>query len=273
VATKKPQVVYSNDLPNEAISFDIEAFDNLLRSQGVTFIHYRGTRCPVGMIDEFDTRRPHEDHEGCSNGFLYTKAGEITCLFNGNGTSTSLQDVGVVDGSTVSVTLPRFYDDSTEPVRIAAFDRMYLSEIGISVSFWQLFRHSPSGIDKLSFPVSTVQDLIDSQGKRYFEGDFEIRADGKLAWTAKKPGLDPETGKGLVCSVRYTYRPYWYVKQLVHEVRVTQAEDPLTGARVINRMPQAVVLQREYVFENADRDEQAKDPNDPRQAQASDGSF
>jgi hypothetical protein len=270
MAKEKPGQVYSTDLPNAAVSFDVEAFDQALRSQGVTFVHYRAMRCPVGMVDEFDTRRPHEDHAGCSNGFLYTKAGEITCLFTGNSTQGQLTEIGVMDGSTVSVTMPRTYDGTKEPVYIAQFDRLYLAEEKIVVVNWQLFKHSPAGKDKLNFPVVEVQDLVDAKGRRFHAPDFEIAA-GQIHWlTNTRPGLDPETGKGLVCSARYTYRPYWYVKSLVHEVRVTQAENPYTGVREVHRMPQALVLQREYIFEKQERDDLAPDP-EGRQKPAPEG--
>lgn len=255
---EKPGQVFSTDLPNEAISFDVEAFDSLLRSQGVTFVHYRAMRCPVGMIDEFDTRRPHEDHSGCSNGFLYTRAGEITCLFTGNGTQATMSEVGIMDGSTVSVTLPRYYDGTETPLYIAPFDRLYLAEERIVVPDWQLFRTNGQK-DKLNFLAVTVQDLVDSNNERYDGRDFVVEA-GRIAWIGpRRPPFDPQSGKGAVCSIRYVYRPYWYVKNLVHEVRVSQSENPYTGERQIQRMPQAVVLQREYVFEKNDRDEQAPD--------------
>lgn len=247
-------LVYSTDLPTEAVSFDVDAFDEAVRSHGVTFVHWRAMKCPVGMIDEYDSRRVHEDHSGCSNGFLYTRAGAVTCLFTGNSTQSQIGEVGIMDGSMVSVTLPRFYDPpDASPIYIAPFDRLYLAEESIVVPDWQVFRHEPTGIDKLNFPAVSVQDLVDSRGIRYHRPDFEIN-DGKLVWSGTRPGVDPDTGRGLVCSIRYTYRPYWYVKSLVHEVRVSQAENPLTGLRETNRMPQAIVLQREYVYEKNERD-------------------
>lgn len=270
MAKSKPGDIYSTDLPNAAVSFDVDAFDQALRSQGVTFIHWRAMRCPVGMIDEHDTRRVHEDHSGCSNGFLYTKAGEITCLFSGNSTQTSFGETGMMDGSTVSVTLPRHYDNSNEPVYIAPFDRLYLSEEAIIVPDWQLVRHDPTGRDKLNFLAVAVQDLVDARGVRYSPPDFEVRQ-GRINWLGNRPGVDPETGRGVIYAIRYLYRPYWYVKHLIHEVRVSQAENPYTGVREINRMPQAITLQREYVFEKNERDAQAQDqdrqvkPPDPGQ--------
>lgn len=262
--------IYTTNLPNAAVSFDVEQFDNAIRNHGVTFVHFRAMRCPVGMIDQYDSRRPHEDHSGCSNGFLYTRAGEITCLFTSNSTNSTTTDLGIMDGSTVSVTMPRYYDGTQEPVYVAPFDRLYLVEENIVVVNWQLFQHNLAGIDKLNFLAVGVQDLVDSQNRRFQLGDFEIR-EGKLHWIGSRPGADPQTGKGLVCSVRYLYRPYWYVKSLIHEVRVSQAENSVTGVREVNRMPQAIQLQREYVFEKNERDDlapeqdrQVKPPAGPR---------
>lgn len=249
---------YTMNLPDAAVSFDVDQFDNAIRNHGVNFVHWRSMRCPVGMIDEYDTRRPHEDHSGCSNSFLYTRAGDIRALFSGNSTGVSMTEIGAMDGSTVTITLPRVYD-SGEPVYIAPFDRLYLAEEAVVVVNWQLFRHSISSQDKLSFLAVTVQDLVDAQGRRYVQGqDFEVRQ-GRINWIGKTPGADPQSGQGQVCSIRYTYRPYWYVKQLVHEVRVSQADNPYTGEREVHRMPQMVVLQREYVFEKQERDEMAPD--------------
>jgi hypothetical protein len=270
MAKGKPDQLYTTELPNEGLSFDIDAFDRALRSQGVTFVHFRAMKCPVGMIDEFDTRRPHEDHSGCSNGFLYTRAGEITCLFTGNSTSSHMTELGIMDGSSVSVTIPRYYDGTQTPLYIAPYDRLFLAEEGIVVPNWQTFRTNGQR-DKLSFLAVSVQDLVDSQNRRYSLGDFSIDA-GHILWTgSNRPGLDAQSGKGLVCSIRYTYRPFWYVKSLIHEVRVSQAEHPVTGERMVQRMPQAVQLQREYVFEKNERDElapdkarQVKPPEGPR---------
>lgn len=257
---KKPQQVYATQLPNAAISFDVGAFNDAIRSQGVSFEHYRAMRCPVGLTDEYETRRTHEDHSGCSNGFIYTLAGTITCLFTGNGTQLAELGLGDMDGSTVQITLPQYYDDRPEtPVYVAPYDRLYLAEKGIVVINWQAYRHDPSGWDKMNFPVVTVQDLMDSRGTRYYPGDYEV-AESRIHWlTGKGPGVDPQTGRGVICSARYTYRPYWYVSRLLHEVRVSQAENPFTGAREVQRMPQACVLQREYIYEKNQRDDLAPD--------------
>lgn len=241
------------DIPSHRIAFDIPAFDEAIRSQGVRLVHYHAMRCPVGMVDLDDNRRSHPDHAGCTNGFIYTKVGVVTGLFMGNSKSKRTDDLGFWDGSTVQVTLPRMYDESEEEVSVAPFDRFYLDEARISVNTWQTYMHHESGVDRLKYPAIKVDRLMDSSGLSYSEGsDFTLNSSGQLVWGSKRPtpdlsvGGDTHSTRGAVCGVRYRYRPYWYVGQIVHEIRVTQAPDEM-GERVTHRMPQAVVLHREYV--------------------------
>ena len=251
MTTKDPLMVSSMEFPERlGVSFDVDAFDDAIRSQGVKLLHYRAMRCPVGLIDRYDNRRPDHDHSGCSNGFIYTKAGDLTALFTNNNKAPRQNDVGVVDGSTVQVTIQRFYDDTVEPVYAAPFDRFYLNEEKIVVPTWQLFEANITGKEKLQFPAVKVQDLMSADGRKYTEGvDFQVKG-GYIQWVSEnRPTYDASRNKGQICSVRYLYRPYWYCQRMLHEVRVTQAEDRITGQRMVQRMPQAMVLQREYVFE------------------------
>lgn len=256
MAAGKPTDVHKTVFPRaEAISFDVAAFDEALAGQGIKMVHWRSMRCPVGLVDQYDNRRPHDDHSGCSNGFIYTKAGELTVLFTGNNNQYSQSDIGMIDGSSVQVTCQRFYDDTEEQVYIAPFDRLYLAEEGIIVPTWQTFEAHIIGKEKLQYPAVMVQDLIDSDNNRYHQDeDFELE-NGQIVWKgSRRPTYSPERRRGQICSVRYNYRPYFYVKQLMHEVRVTQAEDMITGERRVFRMPQAMVLQREFVWERSEVD-------------------
>lgn len=271
---KNPPQIFTADLPTVQVSFDVEAFDEAIRSQGVKLKHYRAMRCPVGLIDQYDIRRPHDDHSGCSNGFIYTFAGEVTCLFTGNSMQNQMQDMGFLDGSAVSITLPRHYDNTEKTLYLAPFDRLYLAEESILVPDWQLLTHHITGFDKLNRPAEVIQDLMDSSGKRYIEGqDFQL-VEGQIKWIGQgRPGIDAETGKGRICSVRFLHRPYWYVRQLIHEIRVTQAENPVTGERKIHKMPQAAVLVREQVFEKSEKIEESTSTN-PREVKGPEsGSF
>lgn len=268
-----PDILYQMVFPSDAVGFDVAKFDEFIRSQGVQFVHWRAMRCPVGMVDPDDVRRPHPHHEDCSNGYIYTKAGTVTCGFLGNSKESRYEDYGRADGSTVNIVLPRFYDMpdggcfGDQPVEVAPFDRLYLKEEAIVVPTWHTFAAHASGVDRLWFPAVSVTDLVDANGARYAQDiDFTLRQ-GQIHWVSQR-----RPGKGVVCSVRFRYRPFWYVRNLVHEVRVAQAEDDF-GDRTLQRMPQGAVLQREYFFEKEQRDSQAKDPERRQQPQPADGGF
>ncbi len=227
-------------------------------------------RCPVGIIDKDEHRRPHPHHTDCSNGFLYTLAGSVTTSFSSNNKSTDTSVIGFVDSSTVQVTFPRFYDqcvtdECKRPLEVAPFDRFYLNEESIVVPHWQLVEYSQTGKDRLQFPAVRVTDLVDARGIRYQEGtDFEV-FQGQIYWlTQNRPGYDAEHDKGVVYSVRFLYRPYWYLSRMMHEVRVSQVEKVVDSkfGRHIERMPQEAMLQREYIFEKED----VEDPDAPHNA-------
>lgn len=253
-------------LPDEVVDYDQDAFDNLVRHVGVQMIHYKAMRSPVGMVDRNDIRKPNPDSNVSSNGFIYKQAGLITVMFTNVNNQNRIMELGEMDGSTVQVTLPRFYDnDPTDPVRAVRYDRFYLTDENITVTDWQLFTAHETGYDRLTYPVSSVEYLIDSYGQEYsFNSDFSI-LNGQIKWGSTRPP------PGTVCSVRYQYRPYWYVARLIHEVRVTNKEDML-GNRETVRMPIMVSLQREYVFENEPNNQAS--PDNSRQAKAPpEGSF
>jgi hypothetical protein len=259
------------DIPAHQVSLDIDAFNELIRGQGVRLVHYRAIRCPVGMTDIGDNRRPHPDHEGCSNGFLYTKVGVITGLFTGNSKNKRQDEVGFWDGSTAQVSFATTYDDSDDThFYVCPYDRFYLDEPTLLVATWQLFQHHASGRDRLKFPVESVDILVDARGNRYHAGsDFSIK-DGQLVWTGLTrpspeldagPGLGTSLDRGAVCSVWYRYRPYYYCAMVQHDLRVTQVNNEFDGTRSIQRMPMAAVLHREFIPQNSEADNEARPGN------------
>lgn len=248
----------------DRVAFNVADFDQLLRDHGVKLIHFRAMRCPVGMKDLRDNRRPGHDHEGCSNGYIYTDAGSVIGVFTSNSDSVKSTEAGSYDSGTASVTFARHYHkelsdaSALREFQCAQFDRLYLDDDAVSVSYWQLFAHHASGRDRLSFPALSVEEVIDTNGARYGASDFTVNK-GQLLWGDKQP---PD---GAICSVRYTYRPFWYVSDLGHEIRIVRAIAPESGQHTTVRMPIQARLVREYLFQTAD---QVEGSTDPRQVQA-----
>lgn len=256
---------FAFEFEKRSVSFDADAFDDALRNHGVKYVHWRAMRCPVGLTDRYSERRVHEDHAGCSNGNIYTKAGIVTGVFVGNDSKWNASDPGLRDGSTSQATVPRTYDDPEGvEVQVAPYDRFYLLNESILVPHSQFVEASATGRDKLTFPAVSVDDLIDASGRRYGGDDFEISPEGQIVWKRGAPGLDAALGKGVIYSIRYNYRPFYVVDRLVHQIRVAQVETALERTAI--RMPQSFILQRENVAEREDSDDQAPNPNSQAQA-------
>jgi hypothetical protein len=266
---------YDMLMPMQATSFDPVSFDQFIRSNGVTFVHHAAILCPLGVTDRFDARS-HAGHPGCTNGFVYKVMGELTGSFSQNQMTAQLGEVGIYDGSTVQVTLPRFYDtleNEAPEVIVQHYDRFYLKDCPANTVTTQRVEAHQSGLDRLQYSATKVVVVMDSNGKEYAEGADFCLDNGSIRWTSgNRPGYDPETGKGMVYSVRYHYEPFYYVKTLIHEVRVCRVTDPMTGEVELVRMPHGVLLQREYAFESSERDEQGNGPSNVTPGPAS-GSF
>ena len=227
--------------------FDTDAFIGAIRGQGVEFCHWRSMRCPIGLIDESTDRVVHLNHGNCSNGFLYSRAGSVKAILTGNAMDSKLGDIGMLDGSNVHVTIDTTYLDSGDEVYVSPFDRFYLADEAIVVSNWQLVTHTPAQDDRLNFAAVCVQDLVDSRGIAYKQDkDFTVTKEGRIHWISAGPGMQDNTNKGVIYSIRYTYRPYWLVSHLAHEIRVVQGINGISG-QITKRMPQAAYLQREYI--------------------------
>lgn len=246
----------------DAVHFDVPYFDGVIDGQGLVFQHLRALPCPIGKTDPMDVRHTHADHSGCSNGYIYELAGEMTCIISGGSKRVQALDMGLLTGATLQITVPRFYtDDPKKEVIVAFADRLYLKDNKAKVVATQLFEHNTGGLDRVRRSILEVEHLIDSHGKRYREHeDFRV-AGGQIAWTGtRQPGMDPTTNKGEVCSIRYRYTPYWYISHILHEIRVVR--EGLDSARA----PQAALIQREYIFEDEQNDPLA--PSSLRQAPA-----
>jgi hypothetical protein len=254
-------------LPLEAVELDAGAFDHLVRTKGVKFVHHRAIPCPVGLTDEHDLHRTHADHSGCSNGFIYKPIGRVTSVFTSNSTDPRKLEEGYYDGSTVVVTFPRFYDEPADKrVMVRPLDRLYLEEEDLLVAIWDKTHRRNDGMpDRVEFPIKHVEHLVDSNGAWHEEGiDFEV-VDGCIVWLAGK-GPAP----GTVYTAWYTYRPYWYVDRLVHEIRVTPVPDYMDASLVaMERLAYGAVLHREYVYRNQQNDDQSPS-NKGRQQRAPD---
>jgi hypothetical protein len=258
--TTKPQIdtlPKIQDLPE--MSFDLDKTDQFARSLGVKFTHYRAMPSPIGLKDRGEYRRSDSLDIMQENGMIYKACGEFTATFVSNNSSKKTVEAGLYDQSTARIILPRFYDADSpfhpnEEINMAVGDRIYIKDLEVKVINYQRVQYNPNYSDYLQYPALCVEFLMDSRGIEYQEGvDFTLDKNGNIKWKSgrKNPGIDPDTGKGRVYSVRYKYNAHWYVISLPNEVRVTNTTED--GIRKPARMPYHIYVQREYVYHTTPR--------------------
>lgn len=239
-------------------SFDLKKMDQFVTSLGVQFVHYKALPSPIGLKERGGYRRSDGVDTISSNGFIYKKSGLITGVLLGNSDGKRFSESAMLDESNARLVMPRFYDKQGEVaegqrIYMTPGDRVYINDphADIKVANFQRMEYSVTGLDIPMFPIEKMEFLQDSQGKEYFEGlDFKITPDGNIKWlqSGSNPGVDLDTGKGRVYSIRYLYRAFFYVTQLVNEVRITNTTKD--SERSPERLPYQVVLVREYVYHN-----------------------
>jgi hypothetical protein len=234
-----------------SVAFDLQAFLDGIKAHGLRFVHWRGMKDPVGLIDKYDSRRPNPNTPLAVNGMYYSRAGIVTALCISNTKETKASDAGIVDASTAQFTPLNEYEDTGKRVFLAPMDRLFLDDESVLVSRHELLEASPTGIDRPKFPVAEVLDCVDAKGIVYHQCvDFEVDSQGLIHWKDKRPGQDVETGKGVIYGIRYVYKPHWYVDRLIHEIRMIQQENFMTGERTMTQAPQSALIRREYFYES-----------------------
>jgi len=238
------------EIPN--IGFTMEAQEQFTLEKGIVFEHFAAIPSTIGQIDRGDLRRPDTLDTLSENGFIYRKVGEFVGTMVGNSKQHGHVEGGILDTSTARLVLPKHYNkDCGDGKEIAMLpgDRIYAKACEIRVPNYQKVEYKPKHSDFLQFPAKEVSMLQDSKGIDYVEGrHFKIDSGGNIEWIdgQKNPGIDPETGKGRLYGIRYTYLAFWYIQQLLNEVRMTNLGDSSQPTR----LPQHVMVQREYVYHN-----------------------
>jgi hypothetical protein len=238
-------------------SFDLRKQDQFVTSLGVQFIHFKALPSPIGLKDKGDYRRPDGPDTIASNGFLYNKAGCFTATLTGNSSSKRRSDGGLVDDSVARLVMPRFYDKQegvAEGSRIymSPGDRVYIADpnADVLVPNFQRMEYENDQHNRPMFPIVKMEYIEDSLGRKFQEGlDFSITTAGDICWLSggSNPGIDPDTKKGRIYSVRYLYKSFWYVIQIPNEVRITNVTNGTV--RSPERMANHVVIQREFVYQ------------------------
>lgn len=253
--------VINRYLPQVQESFDLKRLEAFVTGLGVDLVHYRAMPSPLGKNDRGDLRRNDGVDTITSNGMIYRRGGVFTATMTDNSREQKRSQSGVLDPSEARLVMPRFYNkkDLADGNRIYLMpgDRLYFSDskADVMVANSQEMEYREDVDNEPMFPIIGLQDkILDSRNIEYTQGvDFTITTHGNIRWTAgaNNPGIDPNTGKGRLYSIRYLYKAFYYVVSLPKEVRVTNVTT--AGIRSPERMPMHAIIVREYIFHQRNR--------------------
>lgn len=245
------------------IKFNLEAQEQFGQDKGIILEHWAAIPSTIGQKDRGDLRRPDSLDTIAENGFIYKKIGEFVGTILGNSKKQKHDEGGIMDNSVARLMMPKNYAEhcaaAGKEIALLPGDRLYAKQIELKVPNYQKVEFKPKHTDTLQFPAKSVVFLKDSNNIEYTEGvHFMLTDEGDIKWIDGKdnPGIDPETGKGRLYGVRYMYVAFWYVQQLLNEIRVTNTSDSSAPAR----LPYHAVIQREYVYHQKNRGDK-KDTN------------
>lgn len=245
------------------VTMDLSKSDDLVTQRGVQFMHYAAIPSPIGQKERGDYRRTDQYDVITSNGMIYKFVGCFTGAIVSNSKNKKNTSGGIADYSVARLILPRFYDDKTvadgKEIHIAPGDRVFVKDLEVLVVNYQKMQFNPYGVDQAQFPIKSVEHLVDSKNIEYKEGYHFNLKDGHIQWIEGRanPGVDEETGKGRVYSVRYKYNAHWYITDIPNEVRVIQGTEG--NERKVQRMSYSAVIQREYVYYNQNHNPESTD--------------
>ena len=258
--------IQAMEFNNSSVAFDPAGFNTLVLAQGVTLVHWQAMPDPIGLLDKFDNRRPDATYNNnVFNGYYYKKMGVLNGIMSNNTKEAKTSAGGVVDAGTAQLTAHTHYltDDklniSDKRVYLTPMDRLYLDESTILVPRGELVEASITGVDTLNFPCEQVLNIVDSDGIEYNSECYQI-TNGLIKWVGNRPTFNIEANKGKVYSIKYLLKPFYYIDRMIHELRVTQAEDEVTGKRNLVQINQSCIVHREYIYQT-----KAKAPEDQDQ--------
>lgn len=245
--------------PQVQESFDLNRLEAFVTGLGVDFTHWRAMPSPIGQNDRGDLRRNDGVDTITSNGMIYTCAGKFTATMTDNSRDQKRAPAGVVDPSESRLVMPRFYNKvdvaDGERIYLMPGDRLYIADpdADVKVANSEKMDYKPDIDNEPMFPIVSLQDkIVDSRNIQYIQDvDFILTPQGNIRWIGNNPGIDPDTGKGRIYSIRYLYRSFYYVVSLPKEVRVTNVTNG--NVRSPERMPMHAVICREYIFHQQNR--------------------
>jgi len=267
---KKPDAIYNpstrstpSPMPDQIPDPSIrgEAWDQLLQNRGIRFIHRVAIPCPNMKGLNENNHSPNCSY--CDNSqMIYkeffpgtTNPREIWGVFTSNTLEKMFEVQGVWDIGTAVVTLPAEYPGGQQ-AEFSTFDQLYCPDFEVRLNDLIEYKSATNKITRLRYPVVSIEYMsavVNGSLYDYVEGtDFDITADGDIQWLIE-PSYDAVNDIGQVISIVYNANPVYTVQNVLHEMRVSQQYDFATGQKIAKRLPQQVLVKRDFLFQQEDQ--------------------
>lgn len=249
------------------VFFVPELFDSLVKQHGVLLEHFIALPCPQSDKNIHNVRSNHKDHS-CEDGFYYVCAGRFLGIMTNSPKNDRFRAEGIIDSATCWVIVPRSYELNGQKIYFSPYDKIYVADEKykeVLVPNFENMEASTTGIDRLRFPICQLTHIIDKNGQPSYQKDvdFKVTKDGDLQWISQnRPQFNPALSEGGVYSVRYLYRPYWYIATVEHEIRLSRVLNPNTDEKEVVRLPQYLRCIRERYFRDKNQTDQYDDPRE-----------
>jgi hypothetical protein len=250
--------------PFWSVKSDGSVESSFINNTGIRFFHYVAVQDPLYKVRSGDLRHSFDQEENAQfadddrfqreNGFIYFKAGIVFGIFSNGTKDLKYLKAGLYTDAGATMSINRYYLDTNQHIQISENDKLIPCEL--PKEFYTTITHSvdhnPTGIDRLQFKSYLVTHFIDADGKIYIQDvDFNV-VNGYIKWIngRPRPGLDPISSRGMVCGVRYTYKPFYYIKLVLHDIRIKPVINTNTNEITTKAGPILVQVQADWVYLN-----------------------
>ena len=218
-------------------------FEQLIRNRGIRFKLEKSAYCP--NFTNIDTQQHDPNCKLCDGGLVYYSETIISGILQNQKLERFYEVQGLWNVGECICTFSA-YDDDGRAIDLAIYDK--LSCLDYESRFVEVLEHSPTGIDRLKYPATSVEFLRTTDKIYYVDSDFVITPEGYISWRdpANQPSYNQSIQKGQIITISYCYKPVFLITQILHELRATKAFDPVTNTSVAIRLPQMVLLRLHF---------------------------
>ena len=236
-----------NNIPDPSMKGD--SFNELLSNRGIRFVHHVAVPCPnMGSVG---ANNHIPECPFCDNSqIIHLPGKEIWGVFTSNSLEKMFEVQGIWEIGTAVVTFPTAYGDG-EQADFNTFDKLVCPDFQVRLNDIKQYEQTSNNRQKLRYPIISIQYMASVRnGQMYeYENNVDYRiVDGEIEWL-KRPFYNDLEEVGEVLSITYTANPVYTVLNLMHEMRVTQEYDIMSGNKVARRLPQQVLVKRDFLVD------------------------